>query len=116
MVPTHFGENIYKVSPRPFNRKDSGFAGSEKSTNDEFPFNPGELFWYGRAELKQSDHRPVLGIVDIEVTRILEDKREAVFEDALDNAGPPDGSVLLQVSSFSVFLRLQDFLKLAPRR
>ena len=57
----------------------------------------GELFWYGRAELKQSDHRPVLGIIDVEVTKILPKEREKVFEDAFENAGPPDGSVLMQV-------------------
>jgi synaptojanin len=62
----------------------------------------GDLFWYGRAELKQSDHRPVLGIVDIEVMRILPEEREKVFADALESVGPPDGSVLLQVSVLSV--------------
>ena len=59
--------------------------------------SPGELFWYGRAELKQSDHRPVLAIIDVEISRIVPDKREAVFSDTLEGAGPPDGSVLLQV-------------------
>ena len=28
---------------------------------------PGTVHWYGRAELKQSDHRPVLGVYDVEV-------------------------------------------------
>ncbi len=69
--------------------------------------SPGDLFWYGRAELKQSDHRPVLAIIDVEVSRIVPEKREAVFADALENAGPPDGSVLLQVCiHLSYFLRV----------
>jgi hypothetical protein len=38
-----------------------------------------------------------LGVVDVQISRILPEKREAVFADALENAGPPDGSVLLQV-------------------
>ena len=58
---------------------------------------PGQLHWYGRAELKQSDHRPVLSVIDIEVSKIVPDKREEVFKDALETCGPPDGSVLLQV-------------------
>ena len=57
----------------------------------------GSVFWYGRAELKQSDHRPILGIFDVEVLRLETDKREEIFEEALTGIGPPDGSVLLQV-------------------
>ena len=30
-------------------------------------FQEPKLVFYGRAELKQSDHRPVIGIVDIQV-------------------------------------------------
>ena len=30
-------------------------------------WSPGEVFFYGRAELKQSDHRPVIAIIDIQV-------------------------------------------------
>ena len=29
------------------------------------------LVFYGRAELKQSDHRPVVGIVDVQVTMMI---------------------------------------------
>ncbi len=66
--------------------------------------SPGTNHWYGRAELKQSDHRPVLSIIDIEVSKILTDVRERVFEEALDSVGPPDGSILLQVTIDSSFL------------
>ena len=31
--------------------------------------SPGTVHWYGRAELKQSDHRPILGVYDVEVER-----------------------------------------------
>ena len=57
----------------------------------------GTAFWYGRAELKQSDHRPVFGIFDIEVLKLETEKREKIFEDALEGVGPADGSILLQV-------------------
>lgn len=62
----------------------------------------GSCFWYGRAELKQSDHRPVLAIIDVEVLKLDVAKRETVFEQALKVIGPPDGSILLQVGVCSV--------------
>lgn len=62
----------------------------------EANWSPGTCKWYGRAELKQSDHRPILSIIDVEVHRVLEDKREEVFKEALKELGPPDGSVLMQ--------------------
>ena len=62
----------------------------------------GNVFWYGRAELKQSDHRPVFGIIDIDVLKLEAEKREQIFEEAIHDAGPSDGSILLQVI-FNVF-------------
>ena len=59
-------------------------------------FFAGTCKWYGRAELKQSDHRPILAIIDVEVHKVDEEKREVVFKEALQELGPPDGSVLLQ--------------------
>lgn len=59
-------------------------------------WSSGTCKWYGRAELKQSDHRPILGIVDVQVHKVDEDKREKVFQEALEELGPPDGSVLIQ--------------------
>ena len=61
-----------------------------------FDFFVGTCKWYGRAELKQSDHRPILAIIDVEVHKVDEEKREVVFKEALQELGPPDGSVLLQ--------------------
>ena len=60
-------------------------------------WSPGTCQWYGRAELKQSDHRPILCVLDVEVLRVDESKREGFFEEAMSAVGPPDGSVLLQV-------------------
>ena len=45
------------------------------------------FFRYGRAELKQSDHRPILGIIDVEVHKVDEEKREKVFQEALAELG-----------------------------
>ena len=57
----------------------------------------GVVYWYGRAELKQSDHRPVFGIFDVDILKLETNKREQIFEDALKGVGPADGSILLQV-------------------
>ena len=60
-------------------------------------WSPGSVHWYGRSELKQSDHRPILALLDVEVLKVNEKKRETVFDEALAVVGPPDGSILLQV-------------------
>ncbi|XP_018568714.1 synaptojanin-1 [Anoplophora glabripennis] len=57
--------------------------------------SPGKLVYYGRAELKQSDHRPVIAFVDVEVRRINEDKRQQVFYEVIADMGPPDGTIIV---------------------
>jgi synaptojanin len=59
-------------------------------------FNPGRLLFYGRAELKQSDHRPVVAILDIEYSTIDLDKRSRVFNEVIKDLGPPDATVVVQ--------------------
>merc|ERR550534_504381 len=58
-------------------------------------WSAGTSKWYGRAELKQSDHRPILAILDVEVHKVDSEKREKVFQEALKELGPPDGSIVL---------------------
>ena len=41
-------------------------------------WSEGEVVWYGRAELKQSDHRPVLAVIDIQARKVDTAKREQV--------------------------------------
>lgn len=52
--------------------------------------------FYGRAELKQSDHRPVVAILDIEYATIDTDKRAQVFNEVIRDLGPPDATVVIQ--------------------
>lgn len=59
-------------------------------------WNPGKLLFYGRAELKQSDHRPVVAILDIEYSLIDADKRARVFQEVIQDLGPPDATVVIQ--------------------
>lgn len=61
-------------------------------------WSPGRLIHYGRAELKQSDHRPVIAVVDMEISKVNEYQRKDVFRKVLQDLGPPDGTVYLKVS------------------
>lgn len=67
---------------------------------DKHPnWNPGTLVHYGRAELKQSDHRPVIAIIDIEICNIDQQRRSQVFSDVIRDLGPPDGTILIQATN-----------------
>lgn len=55
----------------------------------------GNLIHYGRAELKQSDHRPVIAIVDIECRILNLKKRQDVFYEVIKDMGPPDSTLIV---------------------
>ncbi|CAH0562090.1 unnamed protein product [Brassicogethes aeneus] len=57
--------------------------------------SPGKLVYYGRAELKQSDHRPVIAIIDIQSRKLNEEKRQQVFYDVIADIGPPDATIIV---------------------
>ncbi|XP_012277310.1 synaptojanin-1 [Orussus abietinus] len=59
-------------------------------------WNPGHLVYYGRAELKQSDHRPVIAIIDIDVHRVDPEKRELAFREVIEDLGPLDGTIVVK--------------------
>ncbi|XP_052126016.1 synaptojanin-1 [Frankliniella occidentalis] len=59
-------------------------------------WNPGRLVHYGRAELKQSDHRPVIAIVDVDVYRVDDERRKQVFMEVIQDLGPPDATIVVQ--------------------
>ncbi|CAH2244759.1 synaptojanin-1 [Pararge aegeria] len=56
----------------------------------------GKLLHYGRAELKQSDHRPVIAILEIEVLQVSYTKCMEVFYEVVTDLGPPDASITVQ--------------------
>ncbi|KAL1492396.1 hypothetical protein ABEB36_010648 [Hypothenemus hampei] len=58
-------------------------------------WSAGNLIHYGRAELKQSDHRPVIAIVDIECRILNIDKRHEVFYEVIKDMGPPDATIIV---------------------
>ncbi|KAL0277407.1 UNVERIFIED_CONTAM: hypothetical protein PYX00_004700 [Menopon gallinae] len=76
--------------------------------NDANPsdWNPGSLVFYGRAELKQSDHRPVIAIIDVDIFRVNDDVRKQVFTQVVQDLGPPDSTVVMKIlgdDAYSVF-------------
>lgn len=66
---------------------------------DKMPdWNVGKLVHYGRSELKQSDHRPVVAIIDIELSQIETMCRQRVFEEIMSEMGPPDATVIITLT------------------
>lgn len=72
--------------------------------------NPGKLMFYGRAELKTSDHRsvdymlimsslhhcrPVIAVIDTEVVKVNHHKRQLVTRDVFLSLGPPDCTIVI---------------------
>lgn len=60
-------------------------------------WNPGTLIHYGRAELKQSDHRPVIAIIDVDVLQVNDERRNQVFLEVMEDLGPPDATIVVHV-------------------
>ncbi|XP_041467097.1 synaptojanin-1-like isoform X2 [Lytechinus variegatus] len=76
------------------------FKHSTDNPFEAFPDNwdPGRVLHYGRAELKTSDHRPVVAIIEVEVQLVDEDTRESIFHDVFCQQGPPDATVILSLT------------------
>ncbi|XP_036921170.1 synaptojanin-1 [Sturnira hondurensis] len=64
-----------------------------------YTWTPGTLLHYGRAELKTSDHRPVVALLDVDIFEVDAEERQSVYKDVVAAQGPPDGTVLVSVSS-----------------
>lgn len=70
-------------------------------------WNPGRLVHYGRAELKQSDHRPVIAVIDIEIFHVDDSRRSQVFMEVVQDLGPPDATIVVQVRAQSFLVVCQ---------
>lgn len=46
--------------------------------------------------MKQSDHRPVIATIDIDVHCVDPEKRERVFKEVIQDLGPPDGTIIVK--------------------
>ncbi|XP_012937640.1 synaptojanin-1 [Aplysia californica] len=57
-----------------------------------------KLLLYARAELRTSDHRPVMALFDVETPVLEEDKKSAVLNQVVSEQGPPDGTVIVSMA------------------
>ncbi|XP_067849288.1 synaptojanin-1 isoform X3 [Heptranchias perlo] len=64
-------------------------------------WSPGTLVYYGRAELKTSDHRPVVATIDIDIFDVDPEARQRVYKEVIALQGPPDGTVVVSLTSSS---------------
>ncbi|ODN00591.1 Synaptojanin-1 [Orchesella cincta] len=76
---------------------------SDMSKSPPPDWNPGRCLHYGRAELKQSDHRPVVSVIEVEAFAVDEAKRDKVFAEVVKQLGPPDATIILKSDSPEVF-------------
>ncbi|KAK6191374.1 hypothetical protein SNE40_003083 [Patella caerulea] len=54
---------------------------------------------YTRAELRTSDHRPVIAMFDIEVLAAEEEMKANVLQEVISQQGPPDGTVIISMAT-----------------
>ncbi|NXK90792.1 SYNJ1 protein, partial [Formicarius rufipectus] len=76
-------------------------ASFHSDSNIPYMWNPGTLLHYGRAELKTSDHRPVVALIDIDIFEIEAEERQKVYKEVIAMQGPPDGTVMVSIKSSS---------------
>lgn len=53
---------------------------------------------YNRAELKTSDHRPVLAMYDVDLARVDGERRSEIYDDVISLQGPSDATVVVNYS------------------
>ncbi|XP_051047807.1 synaptojanin-1 isoform X8 [Phodopus roborovskii] len=87
----------------PFDRSAEDLDLLNASFQDEskilYTWTPGTLLHYGRAELKTSDHRPVVALIDIDIFEVEAEERQKVYKEVIAAQGPPDGTVLVSIKS-----------------
>ncbi|XP_061595279.1 LOW QUALITY PROTEIN: synaptojanin-1-like [Cololabis saira] len=76
-----------------------GASTAADAQDDPETWSPGSLKFYGRAELKTSDHRPVVSVMDVDVLEVDPEARHQVYKDVIALQGPPDGTILVSLCS-----------------
>lgn len=74
-------------------------APTRKAEVANHSLNYGEILFYGRAELKTSDHRPVIGEFKIDLLRVQTHELKRTFADTLKSMGPIDATVIIKEAS-----------------
>ncbi|KAM8976341.1 synaptojanin-1 [Pelodytes ibericus] len=73
----------------------------QEGKNVTYTWNPGSLLHYGRAELKTSDHRPVVALIEIDIFETEAEERQKIYKEVNATQGPPDGTVMVSLHSTS---------------
>jgi phosphatidylinositol-bisphosphatase len=84
------------------------FSSDEPDVSDDW--SPGECRYYGKADLRQSDHRPVICILDIQAQVVDEESRREVFNDTIAKLGPPDGTIVITVQNNALLVSMMSRL------
>ncbi|KAK7099032.1 synaptojanin-1-like [Littorina saxatilis] len=66
------------------------------------PFCPDDratLLLYTRAELRVSDHRPVVALYEVETLEVVQDAKQQVLQEVVAQQGPPDGTVIISMAN-----------------
>ncbi|XP_077150096.1 synaptojanin-1 isoform X2 [Ranitomeya variabilis] len=71
----------------------------QEGRNIPYTWNPGSLLHYGRAELKTSDHRPVVALIDIDIFETEAEERQKIYKEVIATQGPPDGTIMVSIQS-----------------
>nr|XP_028582872.1 synaptojanin-1 isoform X5 [Podarcis muralis] len=89
----------------PFDRSAEDMDLLNSSFHDEskhiYTWSPGTLLYYGRAELKTSDHRPVVGLIDIDIFEVDAEERHKIYKEVIAVQGPPDGTIMVSIKGSS---------------
>uniref|UniRef100_A0AAX7TR72 phosphoinositide 5-phosphatase n=1 Tax=Astatotilapia calliptera TaxID=8154 RepID=A0AAX7TR72_ASTCA len=80
-------------------RRKWNFDKTDSDDDVEQTWSPGTLKYYGRAELKTSDHRPVVAVIDVDILEVDPEARHQVYKDVIARQGPPDGTILVSLCS-----------------
>ncbi|KAJ6662397.1 hypothetical protein lerEdw1_011810 [Lerista edwardsae] len=92
---------LWKRRKWPFDRSAEDLDLLNSSFYDEskllYTWNPGTLLYYGRAELKTSDHRPVVALVDIDIFEVDAEERQKIYKEVIAVQGPPDGTIMVSI-------------------
>ncbi|CAG5127246.1 unnamed protein product, partial [Candidula unifasciata] len=67
----------------------------DPETEEELSHGQVKLLMYTRAELRTSDHRPVVALFDVDTLVTIEEKRNATLSKVISEQGPPDGTVVI---------------------
>eukprot|EP00794_Sanderia_malayensis_P016728 gene16728-18422_t len=62
-------------------------------------WNPGKILYYGRAELKTSDHRPVIAVVEIDVQSVQASRVEKVHNEVIESFGPANPTIVVKLDN-----------------